>query len=38
MKQKAADELSRFQGHGLGAAVICIILPLKVDAALFQRS
>ena len=31
MKQKAADKLSRFQRHGLGAAAVCIILPLKGD-------
>src|SRR6202521_4810524 len=38
VKQKAADELHRFQRHGLGAAAICIVLPLEGDAALFKRA
>ena len=38
VQQKAADELDRLQGHDLGAAVIPIILPVKADAAVFQRS
>ena len=38
VQQKAADELSRFQHHGLGPAVIRIVLPLKNDATIFQGS
>jgi len=38
MQQKAAEELYRFQRHGLGAAMICIVLPLEADATIFQRS
>lgn len=36
VKQKSADELDRFQRHGLGPAAIFIVLPLKADAAIFE--
>src|SRR5216683_4180782 len=38
VKQEAANELGRFQSHGLGPAAISIVLPLEADAAIFQRS
>ena len=37
VEQEAADELDRIQGHGLGAAVIGVVFPVKADAAVFQR-
>ncbi len=38
VKQEAADELGRFQSHGLGPAAISIVLPLEADAAIFERA
>jgi hypothetical protein len=37
VQQKAAEELDRIQGHGLGTAAIRVVLPRKADSAIFQR-
>lgn len=36
VEQETADELDRVQGHGLGPAVIGVILGSKADPALFE--
>jgi hypothetical protein len=36
--QERANELDRIQGHGLGAGVIGILLPVEADVAIFQSA
>src|SRR5438874_1045714 len=38
VQQKAADELDRVQSHGLGTAAVRVVLPIKRDTPLLQRS
>jgi hypothetical protein len=38
VEQEAADELDRIQGHDLGSTAVTVVLPVKADTTIFQRS
>ncbi len=38
VEQKAADELDRIEGHGLGAGMISVVFPLEAHMAVFQSA
>ncbi len=38
VEQKAADELDRIEGHGLGAGMIGVVFPVKADTTVLQSA